>query len=89
MVLVVVLFVIPSSNKNGSPKTILVNECVVDADCPQYRCPGVLASCISGFCKPVDIKGEVTRCIDLKNPVCGNSVCEGPERNGSCPVDCA
>ena len=63
------------------------NECTFDSDCPVYRCPGVRASCVNGFCKPIDLKGEVTRCIDLKNPVCGNGVCEGNESD-SCPNDC-
>lgn len=86
-VLIIILFV--PLGKNNSAKKPQVNECVVDADCPQYRCPSVRPSCIDGFCKPVDLKGEVTRCIDLQRPVCGNNVCEGTERNGSCPVDCA
>ncbi|MEM4266788.1 MAG: hypothetical protein QW404_01905, partial [Candidatus Nanoarchaeia archaeon] len=84
----IVLLFVPLT-KNNSKQEHSGTECLDDSDCPQYRCPGVRAMCIDGFCKPVDLKGEVTRCIDLQNPVCGNYVCEGSEREGSCPADCA
>ncbi|MFH1210295.1 MAG: hypothetical protein V1645_00080 [archaeon] len=90
IVVLVVILIIPLTTRNEIPPGPGVgSECVADSDCPAYRCPGVKAACIGGFCKPVDLKGEVTRCIDLRNPVCGNGVCEGDEKDGSCPRDCA
>ncbi len=89
IIVFIVILIIPSS-KDITDTNPVGNECVFDSDCPKYRCPNVRASCIEGFCKPIDIdNGEVTRCIDLKNPVCGNGVCEGGEKNGSCSQDCA
>jgi hypothetical protein len=86
--ILVIILVIPlfKENKVEVPSG---SECSVDDDCPVYRCPGVRSACIDGFCRPVNIKGEVTRCVDLQHTICGNGVCEGDERNGSCPVDCA
>lgn len=85
-VLIIVL-VIPLTRNNFTSKPS-GKECIQDSDCPAYRCPGIRASCVDGFCKPVNLNGEVTRCVDLQHPVCGNGICEGSERNGSCRVDC-
>lgn len=88
IVFLIIILVVPLTQRNNSVSEPSGDECVVDSDCPAYRCPGVRAACISGYCKPVDLKGDVTRCVDLQNPVCGNGICEGSERDGGCPSDC-
>lgn len=63
------------------------DECILDSDCPQPRCPGIKSFCETGYCITREITPSKTRCIDLKIPVCGNEICEGNEEI-ICPEDC-
>ena len=63
------------------------NECLIDSDCPQVRCPGMKSTCENGFCVVRKTDPNAPRCIDLKNPLCGNGICESDEQN-RCSEDC-
>lgn len=67
--------------------TLEGDECTIDSDCPQPRCPGMEGMCENGYCIVRQTSPTTTKCFDLNTPVCGNKVCEGDEKD-RCPEDC-
>jgi len=53
--------------------TPLGDECIINADCPQPRCPGVKNMCEKGFCVIQRVAPARETCYDLQ--VCGNEPC--------------
>lgn len=69
-------------------KTPQGDECIVNSNCLQPRCPGMKGLCENGYCVVRQIGPSTTKCIDLKTPICGNNICEADEKDTRCKEDC-
>ncbi len=65
----------------------LGDECTIDMDCLQPKCPGMEGICEDGYCIIQQTGPTAAKCIDLSAPVCGNDICEADEKD-ICSTDC-